>query len=72
VASLNRVVVYRTINGQRMGALFNVSAIRNGTAKDPDIFGNDVVIVGYSEAKSIWRDILSTSPLLNVFRPLGY
>lgn len=72
VASLNRVVVYRTINGQRMGALFDASAIRNGKAKDPDIFGNDVVIVGYSQAKSVWRDVLSAAPLLNIFRPLGY
>lgn len=72
VASLNRVVVYRTINGQRMGALFDVQTIRTGQAKDPDIFGNDVVIVGYSNAKSAWRDVLSAAPLLNIFRPLGY
>jgi polysaccharide export outer membrane protein len=72
VASLDRVVVYRMINGQRMGALFDVHSIRNGHTKDPDIFGNDVVIVGYSNARSAWRDVLSAAPLLNIFRPLGY
>lgn len=72
IASLNRVVVYRTIGGQRMGALFDVDAIRNGKVNDPEIYGNDTVIVGYSQAKSVWRDVLSTAPLLNVFRPLGY
>lgn len=72
VASLDRVVVYRMIDGQRMGALFDINTIRNGKAKDPDIFGNDVVIVGYSKARSVWRDVLSAAPLLNVFRPLGY
>ncbi len=69
VASLNEVVVFRTINGQRMGAVFDVNSIRSGTAKDPEIVSNDLVIVGYSQAKSIWRDILSSVPLLNVFRP---
>jgi len=69
VASLNEVVVFRTVNGQRMGAVFDVHSIRSGTAKDPEIVSNDLVIVGYSQAKSIWRDILSSVPLLNVFRP---
>ena len=71
-ASLRRVAVFRTIDGQRTGALFDISSIRNGAAKDPEILGNDVVIVGFSNAKSIWRDVLSTAPLLNIFRPLGY
>lgn len=69
VASLKQVLVYRYINGQRTGALFDVLAIRKGEAPDPEILGNDVVVVGYSKGKAIWRDILSTSPLLGIFRP---
>lgn len=69
VASLHEVVVFRTVNGQRMGAVFDINSIRSGTAKDPEILSNDLVVVGYSPAKSIWRDILSSVPLLNVFRP---
>jgi polysaccharide export outer membrane protein len=69
VASLNEVVVFRTVNGQRMGAVFDINSIRSGTSKDPEIVSNDLVVVGYSRAKSIWRDILSAAPLLNVFRP---
>lgn len=72
VAALNQVVVYRTVGGQRMGALFDVNQIRTGQSADPEIFGNDTVIVGYSQGKSIWRDVLSAAPLLNIFRPLGY
>lgn len=72
VAALNRVVVYRTIGGQRMGALFDVNDIRNGKVNDPEVYGNDTVIVGFSQAKSVWRDVLSAAPLLNVFRPIGY
>ena len=69
VAALSQVLVYRNVGGQRQGALFDVEAIRRGTAEDPEILGNDVVVVGYSKGKSVWRDILATSPLLGLFRP---
>lgn len=70
LARLNEVVVFRTINGQRMGAVFDVASIRRGAAADPVIQGNDLVVVGYSSAKRFWRDVVSTAPLLNVFRPV--
>lgn len=70
VAALNQVVVFRTINGSRMGAVFDVKAIRAGRSADPQILGNDVVVVGFSAAKSLWRDILYSTPVLNLFRPI--
>lgn len=69
VASLKEVVVFRQLGGQRMGAVFDVASIRRGDAPDPEILGNDVVVVGYSHARSIWRDVLTSSPLLGLFRP---
>lgn len=72
VAALKEVVVFRTANGERLGAVFDVASIRRGDAPDPQVLGNDVVVVGYSNSRSIWRDILGAAPLLNVFRPLGY
>jgi polysaccharide export outer membrane protein len=73
VASLREVVVFRVIDGQRMGAVFDVGRIRRGDDPDPQILGNDVVIVGYSNLNGLWRDILLAAPLLNVFRPYtGY
>ena len=72
VGALKQVVVLRTINGQKMGALFDVASIRRAEAADPAIFGNDVVIVGYSNSRGLWRDLLRASPLLNVFRPLNW
>ena len=70
VATLNKVVVFRTQNGQRMGAMFDVSAIRRGQAADPVIQGNDMVVVESSGAKKFWKGVLSAAPLLNVFRPV--
>lgn len=69
IAALREVVVFRNINGQRMGAMFDVQSIRRGNAEDPQILGNDVVVVGYSHAKSIWRDVLSAAPVFAIFRP---
>ena len=69
-AALDQVVIFRTINGQRMGAVFDVRDIRAGRANDPQILGNDVVVVGYSEARRMWDDIRSALPIFNVFRPV--
>jgi polysaccharide export outer membrane protein len=69
-AKLDQVVVFRTIKGQRMGAVFDVRSIRAGQANDPQILGNDVVVVGYSEARRMWEDIRSALPIFNVFRPI--
>lgn len=70
VATLDQVVVFRNINGQRMGAVFDVASIRRGAAADPVIQGNDLVVVGYSAARRFWRNVLSAAPLFNVFRPV--
>lgn len=72
VGSLSQVVVLRTINGRKMGALFDVASIRRAETPDPAIFGNDVVIVGFSNSRGLWRDLLRASPLLNVFRPVDW
>ncbi|MEM1132717.1 MAG: polysaccharide biosynthesis/export family protein [Pseudomonadota bacterium] len=63
-AKLNDVVVFRTVEGQRYAALYNLAAIRRGAYADPEIFANDVVIVGNSQARRIFKDFLGIVPLL--------
>jgi polysaccharide export outer membrane protein len=70
IAALDQVVVFRTINGQRMGAVFDVRAIRSARASDPAIQGNDIVVVGYSAARRFWQDVVRTAPMFNIFRPI--
>lgn len=67
LAKLNEVVVFRTVNGQRMGAVFDVRQIRVGGAPDPQIVDGDVIVVGYSSLKGAYRDFLMATPLLNLF-----
>jgi polysaccharide export outer membrane protein len=53
-----------------MAAAFDLAAIRRAQAEDPLIYGNDVVIVDGSRARSILRDVLGTAlPIFAVFRP---
>jgi len=70
IAKLDEVVIFRTINNQRMAARFDLGRIRAGRDPDPQILGGDVVVVGFSQAKSIYRDFLQAAPLFNVFTRL--
>ncbi len=63
-ARLEDVVVFRTVNGQRMAALYNLGAIRRGQYADPAVFAQDIVIVGNSPARRMFRDFISVTPLL--------
>ncbi len=67
VAKNSEVMVFRVINGRRMGARFDIDQIRSGRADDPQIIGGDTVVVGYSGSKGFWRDVRETAPLLNLF-----
>lgn len=69
LANLERVVVFREIDGQRYAAVFNLKRIRKGLDPDPDIFGNDVVVVDGSQLKQIWREVIGSLPGLAIFRP---
>lgn len=67
IAKLDEVIIFRTIQNQRMAARFNLSRIRAGQDPDPQILGGDVVVVGFSQVKSAYRDILQAAPIFNVF-----
>lgn len=69
-ADLDRVAIFRTIDGQRSGALFDVLAIREGRAPDPYIRPGDYVVVGSSAIKSFYYDALGVLPAFGLFVPL--
>lgn len=68
-ANLHRVVVFRQINGQRMAAAFDLRKIRETQMEDPLIYASDIIIVDGNETRQAWRDIISTLPLIALFRP---
>lgn len=58
------VVILRTVGGHRMAGLYNLTAIQRGMYTDPLIYANDVIIVGDSPQRRLFRDLVSLSPLL--------
>ncbi|MGE4324354.1 MAG: SLBB domain-containing protein, partial [Sphingobium sp.] len=64
VARLGQVVVVRHVEGERQAAMFDLGAIRRGTAPDPEILPGDMVIVGLSRAKAILGGTLLAAPAI--------
>lgn len=69
LANLDGVVVFRTIDGEKMAAVFSLNQIRSGDAVDPQIYGDDIIVVDQSGAKTGLRSILQTLPIFNIFSP---
>jgi polysaccharide biosynthesis/export protein len=63
-AQASHVVVFRTVQGRQMAALYDLRAIRLGAYADPQIYPNDVVVVGESAARRLFPQILQASTLL--------
>jgi polysaccharide export outer membrane protein len=63
-AKLEDVVVFRTVEGRSYAALYNLAAIRRGAYPDPEIYANDLVVVGDSPGRRLFRDILQAAPLI--------
>ena len=68
LANLDGVVVFRTVEGQKMAAVFSLNQIRAGDAVDPQIYGDDIIVVDQSGGKTGLRNILQTIPIFNIFR----
>lgn len=63
-AKVDDVVVMRNVGGQRLAALYNLAAIRRANYPDPDIYPNDVVIVGDSKTRRLIKDATQLAPLI--------
>jgi polysaccharide export outer membrane protein len=64
------VVIFRSVEGQKYAALYDLRAIRRGVYEDPEVFANDVVVVGHSAKRQLFKDTLALVPAL--LSPLIY
>ena len=67
IANTGQVLIFRQIDGERYGAIFNLRDIREGRAPDPEILGGDHIVVGTSALKGAYQDFLKAAPLFNAF-----
>lgn len=63
-ARTEEVVILRTVAGRKMAGLYDIEAIRRGAYDDPPIYANDVIVVGDSPQRRLFRDLVSVAPLL--------
>ena len=66
------VVVFRTVGGQKMAALYNLAAIRRGTYADPEIYPDDIIVVGDSPTSRLIRQLgpVISTPLVLLIQTL--
>jgi polysaccharide export outer membrane protein len=69
-ANSRRVVVFRTVEGQRMAASFDLKSIRNGEMADPMIYADDIVVVDGSTLSATWTLLIQTLPIVALFQPI--
>lgn len=69
-ADTDRVIVFRTVNGEKLAALFDLKDIRSGREPDPRIYASDIVVVGEDATRRFMRDSQLGVPLLSRFVPV--
>lgn len=69
-AKQDDVIVLRTVEGQRYAGVYNLAAIRRGNYPDPEVYANDLVVVGDSVALRRLKDLITIVPALT--SPLIY
>jgi polysaccharide biosynthesis/export protein len=67
VNSDSTVVIFRTVDGKRTAAHFDVSAIRTGQAQDPAVQSGDVIVAGSSAMKETFNNLMKVLPLAGTF-----
>ena len=67
LADLKGVVVFRQVEGKKMAALFDLRQIQAGRSLDPQVFGDDVIVVEQSGTKSAERRFLEAVPIIGLF-----
>lgn len=71
-ANVHRVIVFRQIQGQRMVAGFDLKEIQDNHMEDPAIYASDIIVVDGDAVRTAFGNVLSTIPILALFRPFLY
>lgn len=58
------VIVFRTVGGERLATLYNMDAISRGAYGDPRIYANDTIVVGDSQARRLFDDVVGVATIL--------
>lgn len=60
----NYIVVFRQVDNKSMAALYDIRAIRQGLYADPEVYANDLVLVGESGAARSFATFIQSGAVL--------
>jgi polysaccharide export outer membrane protein len=63
-ADSREVIIFRTVNGERLATLYNVDAISRGAYNDPRVYPNDTIVVGDDASRRLFDDIVGVATIL--------
>lgn len=63
-AKVTEVIVFRDVGGQKMAAIYDLRGIERGNYDDPEIYANDIVVVGDSPQRRLMRDLIGAAPAI--------
>ena len=64
------IVGMRNVGGKRMAAVYDLRQVRRGTVENPELYGDDIIVVEQSGSKTMFRRIIESIPVLGVFSVL--
>ena len=68
IADLGGIVLMRQVEGKRQAAVFDLRQVRKGLIDDPQVYGDDIIVVEQSGSKSAFRRFIEAVPAIGVFR----
>ena len=66
LANIRHVAIFRTVGGTRHSAMYDLSQVRTGKAEDPEVYGNDIIVVDTSGSKSFFQNFSGGFGLLGM------
>jgi len=68
IADLGGIVIMRQVGGRRQAAVYDLRQVRKGNVEDPQLYGDDIVVVEQSGSKSALRRFIESVPAIGIFR----
>lgn len=67
LADLGGIVLFRQVDGKRMAAAYDIRDLRSGKVVDPQLYGDDIVVVEQSGSKTALRRFIESVPAIGLF-----
>ena len=67
LADLSGIVLFRQVNGEKMAAAYDMRELRSGRVEDPQLYGDDIIVIEQSGSKTALRRFIESVPALGLF-----